>query len=457
MNVFSSMHQDAIPIKIIKTDIFNEWLHHLPTFEKRWLQSTAFKGTPDSYCLIPDSEGRVKCVIACVKSYEDFWGLGALPRVLPQGSYKLEGLSTDQLFNACCAWGLGSYQFTRFKTPDKVIQAKLCVEDFPAKSFLVNLLDAIYITRDLINMPADHLGPLELSTWCQDNFQKMGAQVSCVIGAELLAKNYPAIHAVGRACDDPPCLIDIRWGNTQHPRLTLIGKGVCFDSGGLDIKPAAAMALMKKDMGGAAHVIGLAHLIIKQKLPVQLRVLIPAVENAINGNAYRPGDVIATRKGLTVEINNTDAEGRLILADALTEAASEKPELILDFATLTGAARVALGTDIPILFTPQADLARDLIEASEITQDPLWQLPLYAPYRKLLESPIADLNNSPVGAYAGAITAALFLQEFVPTEQAWAHIDLMAWNISSRPGRPEGGEAMALRASWHYLEKRFNK
>lgn len=457
MQGFTESAQDTIPLIVVKADLFNDWQNELPPFDKSWLQSSGFKGVADNHCFIPDLKGQLKSVIACVKSFDDFWGIAHLPRLLPVGNYRLEGLPNNQLFNAALSWGLGCYQFTRFKSSEKTIEAKLLLSPELDKLKLVAMGDAIYLIRDLINTPADHLGPLELAVHCQEYFSALGAQVSFVKGDDLLTQHFPAIHAVGRACDDPPCLIDIRWGDPTHPKLTLVGKGVCFDSGGLDLKSAAAMSLMKKDMGGAAQVMGLASLVIKQKLPVSLRILIPAVENCISGNAFRPGDVINTRKGLTVEINNTDAEGRLILADALAEAASEKPDLILDFATLTGAARIALGTDIPVLFTPNDVLADALIKASSVTQDPLWRLPLYAPYCKLLDSSIADLNNAPNTSYGGAITAALFLQKFVPPDQVWAHIDLMAWNISNRPGRPEGGEAMALRAIWHYLEKYFCK
>jgi leucyl aminopeptidase len=300
------------------------------------------------------------------------------------------------------------------------------------------------------------MGPADLSSAAKKLAAEYKAKFSEIVGDDLLKQNYPAIHAVGRASTNPPRLIDITWGNKKHPKLTLVGKGVCFDTGGLDIKPAAGMLGMKKDMGGAAHVLGLASLIMHAKLPVRLRVLIPAVENVISGNAYKPGDVINTRKGLTVEIGNTDAEGRVILADALFEASSEKPELILDFATLTGAARVAMGTDISALFTNDNHLANELINLGEKLLDPIWRMPLYTPYRKLIESPIADLNNAPLSLYGGAITAALFLKEFVGNNISWAHFDIMAWNASSSSAHPEGAEAMAIRAVFEYLQHRFS-
>ena len=299
------------------------------------------------------------------------------------------------------------------------------------------------------------MGPKELAAAARKLAKTHKAQITVTSGDQLLKQNYPTIHAVGRAASDPPRLIDLRWGNVRHPKITLVGKGVCFDSGGLDIKSSAGMRYMKKDMGGAAHALGIASMVMAAKLPIRLRVLIGAVENAISGNAYRPGDVIKTRQGLTVEVGNTDAEGRLVMSDCLTEACREKPEAVLDFATLTGAARVALGTDLPALFSNNDGLAKDLLDASEKSVDPIWQLPLFDDYRGLLKSDIADLNNISTGGYGGAITAALFLQAFVDDKTPWAHFDLMAWNTQSRPGRPVGGEAMGLRAVYSMLEKRY--
>ena len=297
--------------------------------------------------------------------------------------------------------------------------------------------------------------PEQLATATQALGQAFGASVDQLIGDELLAQNYPLIHAVGRASAHPPRLLDLRWGDPGHPKITLIGKGVCFDSGGLDLKPSSAMRLMKKDMGGAATALGLARLIMSSGLPVRLRVLVAAVENAVAGNAFRPGDVLRSRRGLTVEIHNTDAEGRLVLCDALAEASDERPELMIDFATLTGAARVALGTDMPALFCNDDELANGLLTAAAQEQDPFWRLPLHRPYRDMLDSKIADLANASESSYAGAITAALFLQEFVPTDLPWVHFDLMAWNLKTQPGRPEGGEAMGLRALFAWLEQRY--
>jgi leucyl aminopeptidase len=316
-------------------------------------------------------------------------------------------------------------------------------------------VESIYYVRDLINTPTDDMGPTELADFTVALGKQYAATVDQIIGDDLLKKGFATIHTVGRASDDAPRLLDLRWGNAAHPKVTLVGKGVCFDTGGLDIKPSSGMLLMKKDMGGAAHVLGLARMIMEAKLPIRLRVLIPAVENSISGNAYRPGDIIKSRKGLTIEIGNTDAEGRVVLADALTEAVSEKPDMLIDIATLTGAARIALGTDIAVLFTNSDEVAAAVSQHAEQQSDPIWRLPLFASYREALNSSIADINNSSSDSYAGAITAGLFLKEFVPDDIPWMHFDMMAWNLKTRPGRPQGGEAMALRALFSYLSAKY--
>jgi leucyl aminopeptidase len=316
-------------------------------------------------------------------------------------------------------------------------------------------VQAITLVRDLINTPAEDMMPEHLAQAMITLAQAFNAHVEQVVGDSLLDQNFPTIHAVGRASTHPPRLLELRWGKESAPKLTLVGKGVCFDSGGLDLKAANNMRLMKKDMGGAAHVMGLAHRVMSTGLPVRLRVLVPTVENAVAGNAFRPGDVIRSRKGLTIEIDNTDAEGRLILCDALATGAADNPDLMIDFATLTGAARVALGTEIPVFFCNTDEVAAGLMATAETEHDPIWRLPLHAPYRELLDSKIADIANSAGAPYGGAITAALFLQEFVPAGIPWVHFDIMAWNTKSRPGRPEGGEAMGLRAVFRYLCQRF--
>jgi leucyl aminopeptidase len=317
------------------------------------------------------------------------------------------------------------------------------------------MANAIALVRDLINTPAEDMGPSELSAAARKLGKQFRADVKVIAGDALLKQNFPTIHAVGRASDDPPRLIDLRWGKKSDPKVSIVGKGVCFDTGGLDLKPAAGMLRMKKDMGGGAHALGLASLIMALKLPVRLRMLVPAVENNVAGNAIRPLDVIRTRKGITVEIGNTDAEGRLVMCDALAAADSENPDMIVDFATLTGAARVAVGIELAAMFCNDDRLAADLEKAAATVQDPIWRLPLWQPYRKLLESQVADINNVSEGGFGGAITAALYLQEFVGENTPWAHFDIMAWNTSPRPGRPVGGEAQSLRAVFEMLEKRY--
>jgi leucyl aminopeptidase len=314
---------------------------------------------------------------------------------------------------------------------------------------------AIAATRDLVNTPAEHMGPAELSGAVKAVARAHGARFREVVGDALLKSGFPAVHAVGRASSRAPRLIELNWGNPKHRKLTLVGKGVCFDSGGLDLKPADGMRWMKKDMGGAANALGLATLVMALKLPVSLQLLIPAVENAVAGNAFRPGDVIKTRKGLHIEIGNTDAEGRVILCDALAYAAERSPELVIDLATLTGAARVALGPQLPALFCRRMDLARELVDRGLQMEDPLWHLPLWKPYHPLIESDIADIVNTGRGPMAGAVTAALFLEDFVPEGLDWVHLDLFAWNDAPRPGRPVGGEAQAMRTLLAYLEDRF--
>lgn len=355
---------------------------------------------------------------------------------------------------AAVGWGLGTYRYQRYKRNGNG-HASLVWPANADRTRAEHLIEAHTLVRDLINTPTEDMGPDALAANVKQVARAFGAKVQVIVGADLLRRNFPAIHAVGRAAAREPRLIDLRWGPADAPKLTLVGKGVCFDSGGLDIKPASGMRWMKKDMGGAATALGLAQLIMASQLRVRLRVLIPAVENAIAGNAYRPGDVIRTRKGLSVEIGNTDAEGRVILCDALALADEEAPELLLDFATLTGAARVALGPELAALFTDDDQLAEDVTRFGSSHDDPVWRLPLWAPYRRMIDSKFADITNSSDSGFGGAITAALFLKEFVTRSQAWAHFDLFAWNNSDKPGRPYGGEAMTMRALFGLLEDRY--
>jgi len=373
----------------------------------------------------------------------------------PKGTYKLPDLDDDVAFAACLGWALASYSFSTYKADKPKSDRKLVWPKNVDKKEVERLFDAISLGRDLINTPANDMGPAELEGTARKLARQHKANMSVITGTQLEKKNFPAVYAVGKGSDRAPRLIDIRWGNPKHKKLTLVGKGVCFDTGGYNLKPGGSMLLMKKDMGGAAKTLALAHLVMSKKLPVRLRVLVPAVENSVSGGAMRPSDVIQSRKGLTIEVGNTDAEGRLILCDALTEACREKPDLLLDFATLTGAARVALGTEMPAVFSTSDEWADAVLHKSVELNDPLWRMPLFQPYKRKLKSAIADTNNIASGSYGGAITAALFLQQFVDDDVNWAHEDLMAYNIDSRPGRPKGGEVMGIRATYAALCERY--
>jgi leucyl aminopeptidase len=386
------------------------------------------------------------------------WDWAALPIELPAGAFHVgSAVSSRDADAAALGFALGTYRFERLRKTSEKELARLAWPEGCNRRRVESAAEATFLVRDLINAPASDMGPAELACAAEEVAKKYGGRFRVIVGDHLLSGGYPSVHAVGRAAspDRAPRLIDIEIGDPGDPRVTLVGKGVCFDSGGLDLKPANNMKLMKKDMGGGAHVLGLASMIRDAGLPVRLRVLVPAVENSVSGSALRPLDVVRSRKGTTIEIGNTDAEGRVILADALTEASSENPALLLDFATLTGAARVALGADLPALFCNDEDVARVLLSKSESESDPLWRMPLFKPYRKQIESKVADLTNSTDSPLAGAITAALFLQEFIDPGIPWAHVDLMAWNQSSRPGRPEGGEAMGMRAAFALVEEKF--
>lgn len=442
----------ARPIHILTPQEFPDWLTKQDTSTKNWITDSGFKGEAGNVSVVPDNNGQIALVVCCVNDKKNMWNVGGLPVSLPVGNYQF--VNADDVYaDYAIAWGLGAYQFTRYKKASRE-PAKLMLPD-NLTAQVENIVSSIYTVRELINTPTDDMGPRELAAAAEKIAKACHAEFSQIIGDDLLKQNYPAIHAVGRASDDAPRLLDIRWGNPAHPKVTLVGKGVCFDTGGLDLKPSQYMLLMKKDMGGAAHVLGLAQMIMQAKLPVRLRVLIPAVENAVSGNAYRPGDIVKSRKGLTIEIGNTDAEGRVVLADALTEAVSENPEIIIDIATLTGAARVAVGTELAAVFSNNNDVVNDVIAQGDKLHDPMWRLPLFTAYRESLNSPIADINNNSSDSYAGAITAALFLKEFVPDNIPWLHFDIMAWNTRTKPGKPVGGEAMALRGLFSYLKNKY--
>ena len=420
------------------------WLTSQPERVRQAAQAQGFRGEANQVAILPGS-GADWSVAAGVRNAASLgpWCLAKAAETLPEGRYRLEGAAPGP---AALGWLLAHYSFDRYKAPKPPKGSRVLLTSEPARTDeAVLIAEATALVRDLVNTPAGDLGPADLEQVARDLAAESGATVTVTSGRPL-DENYPMIAAVGRAAssDRAPRLIEIEWG-----------KGVCFDSGGLDIKPASGMRLMKKDMGGAAHVLGLARLVMKSRLPVRLHVLVPAVENAVSGSAFRPGDILRSRKGLTVEIGNTDAEGRLILGDALAKAAEAAPELILDFATLTGAARVALGPDLPALFANDDSLAESLLGAGTAASDPLWRMPLWDGYDEMLSSDVADLGNVSEAPMAGAVTAALFLRRFVPSEIAWAHLDTFAWRSSAKPGRPKGGEALGLRAAWGLLTSRY--
>ncbi|MGB3294383.1 MAG: leucyl aminopeptidase family protein [Phormidesmis sp.] len=425
-----------------------------------WLEISGFTGQPGSHCLLPSPHGELDRVLVGKPKAFDTWTLGRLAKALPAQKYALaDKLSAEEATKLCLGWVLGQYRFTRYKRNDADALPELAFPDNADQDYITAAAEATYLVRDLINTPALDMGPQHLAESAQQLANQFGADYQVIVGEDLLAANYPMVYAVGQANSQSdtqvPRLIDIHWGEPSAPKVTLVGKGVCFDTGGLNMKNAAGMKLMKKDMGGSAQVLGLAKMIMQLGLPVRLRVLIPAVENSIAGNANRPSDVLTSRQGTTVEIGNTDAEGRLVLADALTEASSESPDLLIDCATLTGAARVAVGAEIAALFCNDGKTAQALLQAGKQQDDLLWQLPLHTPYRKMLESKVADLNNISSTPYGGAITAALFLREFIGEQKPWIHVDFMAYNTRSRPGRPEGGEAMGMRALFALIKDRF--
>lgn len=417
-----------------------------------WFTINQFKADSGHYCLIPTEAGTLKSIFVGLTSTDDYDAFGTVSKLLPKGIYRIQDgiFSNEQLEKIGVSWCLGQYQFARYRVVS-LKEATLYLPPSINHKRLTDMIAAISLARDLINTPAEDLRPTIYAATVVD-IAKQGQADCRVIEGQALKKEFPAVHAVGRAGEQAPCLVDMTWGNKNHPKITLVGKGVCFDSGGLDIKDASGMRFMKKDMGGSAITLALAQLIIRQQLPVRLRLILPLVENAIAGNSYRPGDIIKMRSGKTVEIGNTDAEGRLILADALTFACEDKPDYLIDVATLTGASRIAVGPDICAYFSNNESLSQALIKASIHSSETVCRLPLYAPYRAFLESKIADLNNTASTPLGGAITAALFLQEFIDEDITWAHFDVNAWNTRSMPGRPEGGEAMGLLTLYKWIE-----
>jgi leucyl aminopeptidase len=444
-------------VQVVTAAGYPAWLARADARGRTWLEASGFKAKPGAVAFLPDSRGGIASALLVVSEPAEPWDAAALQNALPPGAWRLS--EADTLLppaHATLGWALGSYRFTRYRT-EEPREVRLVLPEGAGVARACRIAEATWLARDLVNTPANDLGPEQLAAAVEAVAGRFGAACRVIVGDELLETNYPAVHAVGRAAARAPRLIDLTWGDADAPKLTLVGKGVCFDTGGLDIKPSSNMLLMKKDMGGAALMLALAQCVMAAGLPVRLRLLIPAVENSIGGSAFRPGDVLRMRQGTTVEITNTDAEGRLILADALSEADAEQPQLLLDAATLTGAARVAVGPELAALFTPNDALATDLLRHGSASFDPLWRLPLHAPYLSYLKSSVADLANASSKPFAGASTAALFLKEFVKQTGPWAHLDVFAWNDEAKPGRPRGGEAIGLRALLGLVEERFGR
>ena len=439
------------PLHVVDKAGFAAWRDAQPPAVQAWLAAQRFDGSAGTAQSWADAEGAIAGAVLGIGDALDAYSYAHAPLALPAGDWQVVGERDDAARQALqLGWGLGCYRFDRYKKNTRA-PARL-VDTFDAET--LDVLAACMRVRDLVNTPTEHMGPDDLEALARELAASHGASVSVIAGDELLAQNYPAIHAVGRASHRAPRIIELAWGDAAHPHVAICGKGVCFDTGGLDLKTAVGMRNMKKDMGGAAHALALAELVMARKLPLRLTVLVPAVENAVGPDAFRPGEVVATRTGTSVEIDNTDAEGRMVLCDALARACELKPDLLLDFATLTGAARIALGPDLPVLYANDDALANDCLAAGNTTRDPLWRMPLWRPYLRYLTSGIADLANGSASTMAGSVTAALFLERFVAEGQRWAHVDVYSWNDSDRAGKPAGGEAQSLRACYAMLKAR---
>ncbi|KTD40246.1 leucyl aminopeptidase family protein [Legionella parisiensis] len=439
-----SLH--PVPLYLISQKQWEKQSSMLTTIERNYFMQTQFNGNIGEYCLFYNTDGLLEKAYVGTGDENQALAMAHAALLLPANSYQLQDSCSQE---TALFWALAQYRFEKYKKD--CVSPRVLVIEQQMFADLIDLAQAHFLVRDLINQPASDMGPKEMGDIVAKLAEEHHAQFEQWIGDELLHANFPAIHAVGRAAKSEPRLLSLTWGDETHPRVTLVGKGVCFDTGGLNIKTPFGMRIMKKDMGGAAHVIGLAQWIMKRNLPIRLHLLIPAVENAIGPNAFKPGDILIMRNGLTVEIDNTDAEGRLILADAFVKACEEEPDLLIDFATLSSAARVSVGTEMSAFFTNDESLAAEIIDASYKAIDPVWRLPLFAPYEKFLRSTIADMTNYSDSPYGGAIIAALFLQRYISKSTPWAHFDIMAWSEQSKPGKPEGGEAMGLRAVIDYL------
>ncbi|HEY6257351.1 MAG TPA: leucyl aminopeptidase family protein [Xanthobacteraceae bacterium] len=447
----------TVPVTFVTAATWPEIRNQLDARSRAFTDAAGFEPKAGRHLLLAGADGGLEGVLFGLENAgdpaKDLLRPGALPGLLPAGTYRFANAPHDARL-AALAFALGAYRFARYrKAEDKDVRLELPAGIDAAD--LTRIAEGVWLARDLINTPANDMGPAELEDAARAVASRHGASMRTIVGGDLLTENFPLIHAVGRAADRAPRLIDLAWGDGAHPKVTLIGKGVCFDTGGLDIKPESGMLNMKKDMGGAATVLALAHMLMDRGAKVRLRVLVPAVENSISGAAFRPRDIYRSRKGITVEIGNTDAEGRLILADALALADEEAPDLIVDLATLTGAARVALGPEVVPFYTDDDALAAALSQSAAVENDPLWRLPLWGPYDQMLDSKVADVNNVSAGGFAGSITAALFLRRFVAAAKAWLHCDIFAWNQAARPGRPEGAECQAARALYHLLVARY--
>ena len=452
---FAAPSADAtpLPLHVVDRAGLADWRAGQPAPVGAWLDAHGFDGAPGTAALLPGAEGAAGAVIGVGDRLDPF-SYAHAPLALPPHTFRLAGNhDADALVALRVGWGLGAYRFSRYRQPPR--QPALLEVDNAAVA--LDALAACLRVRDLVNTPTEHMGPDQLEQVACEIAERHGAAIEVISGDDLLERNFPAIHAVGRASHRAPRLICLRWGDASHPHVALVGKGVCFDTGGLDLKPADGMRNMKKDMGGAAHAIALAEWVMARKLPLRITLLVPAVENAIGPDAFRPGEVVATRAGVSIEIDNTDAEGRVILCDALARAGELEPELLLDFATLTGAARIALGPDLPALYSNDDALAADWLEAGQQQRDPLWRMPLWRPYWRYLTSGIADIANGGPSRMGGSITAALYLERFVPATQKWAHLDVYSWNDADRPGRPAGGEAQGLRAAFAMLQARAGR
>ena len=451
---FLTDEASAVPIHVLRTGEWRHWSETHSDTLRRLAGAYDFQAQNGRILVVPATDGTIERVLFGVGDKANAMTIGALAQHLPAGDYKFAFCPREFApTTLAIAWGLGSYAFDRYKKRKRPAP-RLVLPEGADRAEAGRVVRASWLARDLVNTPTSDMGPEALHEAAEIVAREHGAMFKPIVGDDLLKQNYPLIHAVGRASPQAPRLLHLSWGNADAPRVALVGKGVCFDTGGLDIKPSAGMRLMKKDMGGAAHALALGQIVMDAQLPVKLDVFLPVVENAISGDAFRPGDIIRSRQGLTVEIDNTDAEGRLILADALTRACEDKTALLLDFATLTGAARTALGPDIPPFYANDETLASDLANASIETSDPIWRMPLWDAYEAEMDSPIADLKNTGDGAFAGSIYAALFLRRFIDAP-AWAHFDIFAWAPKEKPSRPAGGDAQGLRATWAVIKNRF--